>query len=87
MSWRHSLSIATMLAVVLGVFAPAGADAQVRERRQRTRVTAEQRKAAADARKAKMVEAERLNPSVKYAHGEKSKRASAAAPKASGGGR
>jgi len=87
MSWRHSLSTATMLAFAVGVLAPSGADAQVRERKQRTRITSEQRKASAEARKAKMTEAKRLNPGVKYAHGGRSDRADGVAKKSDGGGR
>jgi len=81
MSWRQASSSAVLLAFALGVLAPVGAEAQVKERKARPRITAAERKAAADARKAKMAEAQRLNPGVKYLHGGE------AAKKSEGGGR
>jgi len=71
MNWNKGIIRTALLAVALGAIAPGSADAQVREKKQRTRITAADRKAAADARKAKMAEAQRKHPNVKYLHGEK----------------
>lgn len=81
MTWRQTSLSTVLLAFALGVVAPVGADAQVRERKQRTRITAAERKASAEARKAKMAEAQRQNPGVKYAHAPKAEK------KSEGGGR
>jgi hypothetical protein len=74
---------AAMLAIALGAFAPGGADAAPRQPKERTRITAADRKAAAEARKAKMEEARRLYPEV---HGAPAAKASKTT-KAKGGSR
>jgi hypothetical protein len=55
MNWRGVL-IKTALAAAVATWAvgPGGAEAQVRQRKPSTRITAAQRKAAAEARKARM---------------------------------
>lgn len=71
MNWSKGIIRTALLAVALGAMAPGSADAQVREKKQRTRITAADRKAAAEARKAKMAEAQRKHPGVEYVHGAK----------------
>ncbi len=64
MNWKNGLIRTALLAVALGVLAPGSADAQVREKKQRTRITAADRKAAAEARKAKVEAAKKQNPNA-----------------------
>jgi uncharacterized protein HemX len=65
MSYRRVIVHAALLAAVaLGAVAPGGTRAQTKQRKEPTRITAEQRKAAAEARKVKMEEARRLHPEV-----------------------
>ena len=64
MNWSNGLIRTALLAVALGAMAPGSADAQVREKKQRTRITAADRKAAADARRAKVEAAKRQHPAL-----------------------
>lgn len=64
MNWSKGLIRTALLAVALGAIAPGSADAQVREKKQRTRITAADRKAAADARRAKVDAAKKQYPNV-----------------------
>ncbi len=60
MNWNKAVIRTALLAVALGAMAPGDADAQVREKKQRTRITSADRKAAANARRAKVEEAKKL---------------------------
>jgi len=64
MNWNKGFIRTALLAVALGALAPGSADAQVREKKQRTRITAADRKAAAEARKAKVDAAKKQYPNV-----------------------
>ena len=54
MNWSKTIIRTALVALALGAMAPGSADAQVREKKQRTRITNADRKAAADARRAKV---------------------------------
>lgn len=54
MNWSKAIIRTALVAFALGAMAPGSADAQVREKKQRTRITNADRKAAADARRAKV---------------------------------
>lgn len=71
MNWSKGLIRTALLAVALGAIAPGSADAQVREKKQRTRITAADRKAAADARRAKVEAAKKQYPHVHKAKGDR----------------
>jgi len=71
MNWSKGIIRTALLAVALGAVAPGSADAQVRERKQRTRITAADRKAAAEARKAKVEAAKKQFPAAHTAKGSK----------------
>ncbi|MBI5066914.1 MAG: hypothetical protein HZB56_01655 [Deltaproteobacteria bacterium] len=57
MNWSKTIIRTALVALALGAMAPGSADAQVREKKQRTRITHADRKAAAEARKAKAAQA------------------------------
>lgn len=73
MNWSKAIIRTALVAFALGAMAPGSADAQVREKKQRTRITHADRKAAAEARKAKaaQVQSKAGNKAVKKTGGAK----------------
>lgn len=70
MNWSKGIIRTALLAVALGAMAPGSAAAQVREKKERTRITQADRKAAAESRRAKMAAAKRQHPNVKHVYGD-----------------